>query len=398
MLKGLKVVEVATYVAAPGAGGMLADWGAEVIKIEGPGGDPIRGFFASIGAETPDNPVFELDNRGKRGLALDLSKPEGLALLDQLVAKADVFLTNLRPGALGRAKLDPERLRSLNPRLVYASVTGFGLTGPDADKPGLDVAAFWSRAGVAALTTPKGSEPFLLRTAVGDHTCSLATVSAILAALLERERTGEGRLVETSLLKSGVYSVGSDMAIALRYGKVASNRLRPDSVNPLNNFFLTSDGRWLCLRPRQGGDDWPRIARAAGRADLIEDPRFSSTKHRRKNGPELVGELDRGFAALTLEAARAALDRADVIWSLVQTPQEVIADPQAEAAGCFVRMEGADGAEILSPAAPVRFHGYEEGVRPAAPTYGQHSKAIARELGLGEAEIQALVDRRILNG
>ncbi|HEX6866170.1 MAG TPA: CoA transferase, partial [Caulobacteraceae bacterium] len=308
MLEGLKVVELATYIAAPGAGGIMADWGAEVVKIEPPKGDPMRRFFDTLGTDFDTNPVFDLDNRGKRGVVLDITRPEGLEAALKLVAGADVFLTNVRPAALKRAGLDWDSLKTGNPRLIYCSLTGYGLQGPDADKPGMDVASFWSRSGVGAITAPKGTDPFPIRTGMGDHVCSLATVSAILAAVVERARTGKGRLVETSLMRAGVYSIGSDMAIQLGLGKLASTRPRENAVQPLANFFRAADGRWFNILVRQGGADWPGIAAAAGKAELVDDERFSSSRARRENGPALVAELDAGFAALPYEEIARRLD------------------------------------------------------------------------------------------
>ena len=233
LLQGLKVVEFASYIAAPGAAGILADWGAEVIKVERPEGDPMRNVFGDAKSALSGNPTFGLDNRGKRAVVLDTSKPEGREALTRLAAEADIFLTNVRPASLKRAGLDDETLRATNPRLIYAVVTGYGLEGPDAAKPGFDVTAFWSRAGVAHMHAPKGADPFILRTGVGDHTTSLATVSAILAAVYEREKTGVGRLVQTSLLATGVYTVGSDMAVQLAFGKLASNRPRNAPFDPV---------------------------------------------------------------------------------------------------------------------------------------------------------------------
>ena len=177
ILKGLKVVEFATYIAAPGAAGVLGDWGAEVIKIERPGGDEMRHVFADAKSELSANPTFEMDNRGKRSVVLDISKPEGRDAVARLAEDADVFITNVRPASLKRAGLDEAALRAKNPRLVYALVTGYGLEGPDAHKPGFDVTAFWSRAGVAHMHAPKGTDPFLLRTGVGDHTTCLLYTS-----------------------------------------------------------------------------------------------------------------------------------------------------------------------------------------------------------------------------
>jgi len=390
VLEGLKVVELATYIAAPGAGGIMADWGAEVVKIEPPKGDPMRGFFDTLGSDQTSNPVFELDNRGKRGVVLDIAQPLGREAALKLVRGADVFLTNIRPSALQRAGFDWEALRLENPRLIYSSVTGYGLQGPDADKAGMDIAAFWSRSGVGSLTTPKGVDPFPLRTGLGDHTCSLATVSAILAAVIERGRTGKGRLVETSLMRSGAYAISSDMAIQLRLGRIASTRSREQAVQPLANFFKTADGRWFTIVVRQGGADWPQIAAAAGRPELTDDPRFASSRARRENGPALVAALDEGFGAVPYAELAARLDAADITWAPYQTPRELTQDPQAHAAGCFVQATDAQGATFTAPAGPARFPGADDGPKGPAPSLGQHTTEVLAELGYSDADIAAM--------
>jgi crotonobetainyl-CoA:carnitine CoA-transferase CaiB-like acyl-CoA transferase len=390
VLEGLKVVELATYIAAPGAGGILADWGAEVIKIESPQGDPMRRFLDNLSADLKGSPPFELDNRGKRSVVLDIAKPAAREAAIRLAKQADVFLTNVRPAALKRSGLDWESLHAQNPRLIYASVTGYGLHGPDADKPGFDVAAFWARTGVASLTAPKGMEPFPIRTGMGDHTCSLATVSAILAAVVERARTGEGRLVETSLMRSGVYAIGSDMSVQLRLGRIASTRPREQAVNPLVNFFKTAEGRWLCLLPREGGKDFPVIAAAAGRPELADDPRFARARDRRVNGAELVRALDEAFAGISMDEAAARLDAADIVWSPVQTPAELAADPQAEAAGCFVMAPDGQGGHDRAPAAPARFAGADDGPKGPTPKLGEHSRGVLEEVGFSAAQIDAM--------
>ncbi len=390
MLEGLRVVELATYIAAPGAAGIMADWGADVIKVESPEGDPMRRFFDTIASQQDANPVFELDNRGKRAVVLDIRSDAGREAMKALVATADVFLTNVRPGALARAGLDHEALRSLNPRLIYCSLTGYGLEGPDADKAGMDVAAFWSRAGVGSITAPKGAEPFPIRTGMGDHVTSLATVSAILAAVFERQTTGVGRLVETSLLRTGVYAIGSDMAIQLRFGKLASTRGRREAIQPLANFFKTRDGRWICLLPRQGATDWARIAQAAGQPELVDDPRFASAKSRRENTAALVDLLDAAFGAMDYEDVAAALDEGDLTWAPYQTPRELVGDPQAEAAGCFVDTPDGAGGTFKAPASPARFPGAQDGPRGPAPKLGADTAAVFRELGWAEDRIAIL--------
>jgi crotonobetainyl-CoA:carnitine CoA-transferase CaiB-like acyl-CoA transferase len=390
LLKGLKVVEFASYIAAPGAAGILADWGADVIKVERPEGDPMRHVFADTTATIVGNPTFALDNRGKRAVVLDISKPAGRDALARLAAEADVFLTNVRPAALKRARLDEATLRAANPRLVYAIVTGYGLEGPDAHKPGFDVTAFWARAGVARMHAPKGSDPFILRTGVGDHTTSLATVSAILAALYEREKTGEGRFVQTSLLATGIYAVSSDLAVQLAYGKLASNRPRTDPFDPIANFYKSRDERWLVLNPRGGAKDWPAMAQAVERPDLLEDERFKTGRSRKAHNRDLVAELDLAFGALDFDEIARRLDAADLVWAPVQTPAEVAADPQAAAAGAWVQVEDGQGGTYRSPAAPARFPGADLDQRPPFPGLGEHTAQVLGELGYSEAEIAAM--------
>jgi crotonobetainyl-CoA:carnitine CoA-transferase CaiB-like acyl-CoA transferase len=389
MLKGFKVIELASNIAAPGAAGMLADWGAEVIKIEHPSGDPQRYGFETL---TPDgeSPIFQLDNRGKRSVVLDIQTPKGHEALIRLIKTADVFLTNRRPRMLKKARIDWETLHKVNPRLIYASVTGYGLEGPEADLPGYDVAAYWSRAAVASIMIPKGEEPFALRTGIGDHTCSLATVSAIMTAAYEREKTGVGRLVETSLIRSGVYAVGSDMSVYLRLRRLSSTRPRKNSLQPLTNFYRSADGRWVCMMPKDTRKDWPKIAIAADREDLIDDPRFKSDRLRNTNCPELITILDEAFARLPYEEMARRFTEADLVWAPVQSPAQLAEDPQARAAGCFVETQDGQGGTFEAPAVPVRFPGEAESLRRPAPGLGQHTDEVLAELGFSAAEIAGM--------
>ena len=392
MLDGIKVIEHATYMAAPGAGGILSDWGADVIKIEPPKGDPIRGFFSTIGTDLQDNPVFDFDNRGKKSIALDTSTPEGQAVLRELASDADVFLTNVRPGGLSRAGLDFANLIKVNPKLVYCTLTGYGLEGPDADKPGFDVASFWARAGVGHLTVPKGQDPFALRTAFGDHTTSMAAAAGICAALVKAQRTGQGQLVEASLLRAALFAMGSDFAIQLFFGRIGSTKSRHEQIQPLMNFFKTKDDSWVCIVSRQGNVDWPPLCRVMDREDLIEDERFTTGKSRRAHAQELVTLMDEAFGKYTKAEIAERLDAEAIAWAPVQTLAEVAVDPQVEAAGGIAQVPSAsgDGSTFSSPASPIRFPGADDGPSGPSPRMGEHSRDVLASIGYDADKIDAL--------
>lgn len=392
MLEGIKVIEMATYIAAPGAGGILADWGAEVIKIEPLSGCPMRYTMTNVGADhLKGSPIFDLDNRGKKGMALNTTTPDGVEAVKRLIKDADVFLTNVRPGGLDRAGLDYASLSAINPRLIYASVTGYGLEGAERDRPGFDIAAFYARSGIGWLQTVKGAEPTTLRTGIGDHTTSMATVSGILAAIIERSRTGKGRLVEASLLRTGIYAAGSDTAVQLAYGKLGSTKSRHEALVPLNNFFKAKGDEWFVIVPRQGQADWPAICRVVGQPELENDERFADPKLRRANAAALVDILDAAFAAHDIDHWRGRLDAEDLIWAPLMRPGDVAKDPQAIAAGSYVNVPNSGGeGSHLAPASPVRFPGADDGPKGPSPDLGEHTLAVLKEYGYTDAEIEQL--------
>jgi crotonobetainyl-CoA:carnitine CoA-transferase CaiB-like acyl-CoA transferase len=334
--------------------------------------------------------VFDMDNRGKRGMILDTAQDAGRDALMKLIDRADIFLTNVRPGGLKRAGLDHEAMLKRNPRLIYCTLTGYGLEGPDADRPGMDAAAFWARSGLAAMFRPKGGDPVQLRTAFGDHVASLAIVSGVLAALHQRNTTGKGRLVDASLLRVAHYVGASDFAIQHTRGRIASNRPRKDAPNPLINYFKTADNHWISLLQRQGEKDWPKLARALKVEHLVSDPRFATVRARREHGAELVPLLDEAFAARPLAEIAPALDAEQMIWAPVLTAAEAIADPQALAAGCVVQTPKHDGGVMNAPAAPIRFPGADDGPKGPSPRPGEHTRAVLAELGYSKEEIDAL--------
>ncbi|MGH7948768.1 MAG: CaiB/BaiF CoA transferase family protein [Candidatus Binataceae bacterium] len=395
-LAGIRVVELGFWVAAPAAGGIMADWGADVIKIEPPTGDPFRGLFLqAAGMEVPINPPFELDNRGKRSISLDLDTPAGGRLARELVMRADVFLTNLRPKALESVGMTWESLRAINPRLIYCQVTGFGTRGPECNRAAYDVGAFWSRAGVVAALTPEGSEPAIQRGAMGDHTTGITATGAICAALLARQRTGEGQKVETSLLRVGGYFLGWDNNLKLRLGVETTPGTRRTSANPLISSYYDSEGRWFWLLGLQGDRMWPDLLRAIGHLDLATDARFASMAARRENAAALVEVLDSVFSKRALSEWGTIFDRENVWWAPVQTTTDLITDPQARAAGLFVNVPTGDG-EAEMVATPADFCGTPWSPTTPAPELGQHTEEILVELGLDWDEISRLKESRVI--
>lgn len=390
VLEGIRVVEMGVWVAGPSASALMADWGADVVKVEPPSGDPFRWLFASIGysADLP-NPPFALDNRGKRSAVVDTRLPEGREVVDRLLAGADVFVTNLRPDALERMGLGHEEVTARHPRLVYASVTGYGLAGPDRDRAAYDVGAFWARTGIARQLVPPDQPPPGIRGGLGDHATGLATVAGVLAALLERERTGRGRVVETSLLRTGMYCLGWDLGIQLVMGKVAPASPREASPTPLLNSYRDSEGRWFFLIGLEADRHFPGLVRAVGRPELLEDERFSTAAGRRRHGWELIALLDEVFATAPMGRWAEAFAAEDVWWAPVHAPEDVVADPQAEAVGAFVEVEDPAGA-FRAVAAPVNFHGVEAATAGPVPRLGEHTEAVLSEAGYGAEEVAAL--------
>ncbi|MEX2625556.1 MAG: CoA transferase, partial [Ilumatobacteraceae bacterium] len=333
-LDGVRVVELCQWVAGPAAGGIMADWGADVVKVEAPSGDPQRAIFAAVGiGEGTPNPTFAQDNRGKRSIVLDLADADGRGRLEQLLTGADVFLTNLRPDALERLDLAPEEVLGRHPEIVVAALSGYGSTGPARDVPGYDIGAFFARSGFARTNSPTDEPPLFVRSGVGDHITGMATVMGAVAALFERTRTGRGRVVETSLFGTGMYSVSWDLSIQLTLGRLSSLRPRERAATPLVNSYRAGDGRWFYLIGLEAGRHFPHLLAAIERPDLLHDERFATAGAISRNAAELVALLDEEFATRPLDDWAARFDHHDVWWAPGQTMAEVADDPQAHALG-----------------------------------------------------------------
>ena len=379
-MEGITVVELGVWVAGPAAGGILADWGADVIKIEPPAGDPARMFGRMLGIEDGQSPPFEMDNRGKRSIVLDLTTDAGRASAIELLSGADIFLSNVRPAALRRIGLDFDTVAAANPGLVYGLITGYGDSGPDADRAAYDVAAFWARAGLAHLLTRPGDTPPFQRGGMGDHSAGMTLAAAVCAALLARTRTGKGQLVSTSLYRQGAYTVSVDLNTFLMTGHSIAIGQRETMGNPCMNNYVAGDRRRFWIVGLQGDRHWPALCRAVQRPEWLTDPRFASGRSRAANAVELIGALDEIFAARPLDVwAKVFAGEPDFFWSPINSIEDVVADEQFHAAGGVVYVPR-DGSTVPMVATPADFHGTPWEPRSAAPGLGEHTDDILAEL------------------
>jgi crotonobetainyl-CoA:carnitine CoA-transferase CaiB-like acyl-CoA transferase len=384
-LDGVSVVELCQWVAGPAATGIMADWGADVVKVEAPGGDPQRRIFAAVGIDRDlPNPAFAQDNRGKRSIVLDLATPEGRERLEQLLARADVFVTNLRPDALDRLGLDPAAVSERHPTLVVAALSGYGSEGPARNVPGYDVGAFLARSGLARTNSPKGEPPLFLRSGVGDHVTGMATAMATMAALYERTRTGRGRVVETSLFTTGMYAVSWDLSVQLTFDRLSSLRPRERVQTPMVNSYRSADDRWFYLIGLEAGRHFPNLAAAIDRPDLTDDERFATASGIFANAEALIGILDEVFAGRAMADLAEQFERHDVWWAPCQSMADVATDPQAHAMGAFVSTPDNThhdaGRALRTVASPARFDGAVYPPRRPVPGLGEHTAEVLAEI------------------
>lgn len=392
VLKGVKVVEVAQWWFAPSACALLAEWGAQVVKIEHPEfGDPLRGLTTSgaMAGAYDINFMFEQANHNKRSLGLDLTTVEGRDILNSLIEQADVFVTSFLPGVRSRLHLDVEDVRAVNPRVIYARTHGAGDRGPERDRGGYDSALFWARGGMAHYLTPtEASSPVTPRPSFGDGISGLSLAGAIAAALFGRERHGEPSVVDVSLLGTATWVMGPDVvASALIPGGLPIGH-RDASTNPLSNCYQTADGRWIWLAMLQSDRHWPQVCARLGRPDLVTDERFATAHARAANRAACVHELEVTFGQLPLSEWRRRLDGIDGVWAPVQTASELLDDPQVVANGYVPEVDYGEKAHRLV-VGPAQFDGTPSTLTPA-PAPGQHTDEILRELGSDWDEILKL--------
>jgi len=401
LLSGIRVVEAASMVMVPSVGAVLADYGAQVVKIEPLGGDLNRRGHRIPGMPLQDSDsgyCFLPDNRGKRSLALDLKAPESAGILHRLLEGADVFLTNIRPKALERLGLGWPALQAINPRLIYAHGTGFGDTGAETDKPGFDTVCYWSRSGMEANAFPIDGWLGHLGYGTGDHPGGMALLSAVLLALFARERDGKGTRVSSSLLANGAWSNSIMIQARLVEAKFQERRPREDARNVTGVYYRAGDRRIFKIAIVDSQRDWPKLCRAIGRPDLIDDPRYATLEQRTEGGRmrELIQICDQVFAGQPIDHWKRVLEEQDLPHSIVATYDDVVADQQMAANGVFLEIDDPELGRVRTVDSPLHLEAYPKVPRKSAPRIGEHTREILAEIGISGDEVDGLVKRAVV--
>jgi crotonobetainyl-CoA:carnitine CoA-transferase CaiB-like acyl-CoA transferase len=399
-LGGYRVIDMTQLGVGPTATGLLAQWGAEVIHLESPQGDVVRGHNRTPGSSRPDEEAFscwwQQPNMNKKSLTLDLNYKEGREVLHKLIATADVFLGNLRPYELKKFDLEYETMKKINPKLIYAIFNGYGIEGPDKDEAGYDVISFFARSGIMHMMSGEDGIPVMPRAGLGDIPTGMYLACGVVVALLARERLGIGQEVYVSLLASGIWSNPIDSGEALAFNKDGDRMLRGDALNPIRNTYKTKDDRWILMNNMQGDRFWKLFCQVIEREDLEKDPRFDTAEKRAENHSELIKIINEVFAGKTYEEWNKRLAHSGLVWSPVQKPTEAVKDPQARANGSFVSFDFPKFGtyELLAP--PQRLMGTPPTFRTPAPRLGEHNEELLLELGYSRDDIGSLREKKVI--
>jgi len=395
-LEGIRVLEVASWLAAPSCAALMADMGAQVIKVEPPGGDTYRRMYDAMLGEDSAHPSFQFDNRGKRGVCVNLEDAEGRELVYRLAKDADVLITNLTQARLQRYKLTDADVKKLAPTSIYAVLSGYGTSGPDSDRQAFDQTAFWARSGAMSVFGDRDDGPLISRGGYGDRTTALNLLAAILAAMRVRDKTGEGQFVEVTLQRTGIWALASDVTSALYERAQPEKSSRKAPANPIWNFYKTADERWLVMVMPMATPYWPKFCAMVARPDWAEDSRYQTLLGLIEHGPALIPEVERVFASEDLAFWRAKLDAAGLIWEPVAELPEVIEDPALRERGAFSVIVHPRAGAIEVVAAPFEIQGADIQVRGPAPDAGEHTREVFAEAGITEERIDELFDRGVL--
>jgi len=391
LFDGLRVIDCASFIAGPVSTTVMADFGADVIKVEPPTGDGYRIRNAGY-PPCPVNYPWIVDNRSKRAIAVDLRSPDGQAVLHRLVRRADVFVTNVPLDARAKLGVRWEDLEPLNPRLVYGSITAYGETGDEAAKPGFDSTALWARSGLMDLVRPSpDSPPSRSLPGMGDHPTGIALFAAIVAGLYQRERTGRGSMVSTSLMANGLWMNAIQVQGVLSGAAIVPRPPREEAMSALANLYCCRDGRWFLMVQTGAETQWEPFAKCIGRPDLLTDPRFATRQARNAHPRELTAILDKVFSERDWPEWRAILEQSGIAYEVVTTPNDIPVDRQMQASGALSPIEDPRAGARLTVNSPIWIKGQEKVPPTIAPEIGEHTVEVLREHGVAVEEIDRLL-------
>lgn len=396
-LEGVRVIDLTYFIAGPGAGRMLADWGADVIKIEPAFGDPGRTTGAPMTCPTYEgaNPLYTTYNANKRCISMNLKSPEGKAIMDELLSGANVLLTSYRTGALERLGLDYESLCERHPHLIWAQVIGFGTRGPAKDKPGFDTVAFWARSGAMFDIPEKGSGPINPPIGFGDSCTSSTLAAGICAALYQQAKKGVGQKILVSLFGQAIWSMSALMSSCQYQDEYP--KTRKNAVSPVIDSFMCKDGRWVFLSILEHDRYYNKLMEVFGREDLMDDPRFAKAADGKRNAEELIRILDGEFIKYTQDEIVEMLTKADIAHERIQQTKDVMNDAQALENYYLTEWTNRDGTVTKLPSTPVQFGQADPNpIHKDAPLVGQDSVEILKELGYADEHIQGLIDSGVV--
>ncbi len=390
-LRGLRVIDAASFLAGPCAATIMSDYGAEVIKVEPVSGDGHRRLSGTY----PIDYTWQLTGRNKRSVALDFTCEAGREVLIRLIESADVVLFNLRADQLQRYALSYETLRDVNPRLIYAQISGYGLEGDESARRAFDITGWFARTGILDVMHDKDVAPSPPAGGVGDHATAMTLFGAIMLALYRREQTGEGAMVSTSLAVMGAWANGLQLAGVLAGNDPTTRRNEEGWTNPFSNIYTTGDDRHLMLALAAPRLEWPRLAAALNHPEWVDDPRFAGLRTSMKNRHALRALIASGFSTMTIEQADAALKSHDVTFSVVARLADVVDDPQLIANGLVVGTDSTEAGYDRALATPFKMHDEPQRIPSRAPSIGAHTRPVLREIGLTDAQIDALIEQGI---